>query len=218
MLGLIKIPSNEKIKFLIPENLLAILYEDQTFEIFDLEFDLENSIFRIDLSIFGQALQNFFFPTQSRISTSLQQLTPVFIDNRHRLFALGPLLLPKLCLSAKIREQIKALPQQDPYIKRLLTLCDNEGGSRVKSEECLEFYGLGEGPGLRVLVGLDYWPKWGCEVEERLRELKMVGILEFAVIEFAALGTVVVVVHEGNSEQGNFFLIWSCCVGRKKVT
>ena len=176
---------------------MAILYCDQSFEIFDLEFDLENPIFSTDLSIFGQMILDFCFPSSARLSTSLQQLCPLFMDNRHRIFTLGPLALPNFCLSNEIMQEIAAISSQSAYLDHFKRFFEGSD-SKIKAEQCLEFYGANGAPSLNVLAGMDYWPAWDGSVQARIQELRAIEILDFYVIGFKSLGNLIVIVHEGS--------------------
>lgn len=92
--------------------MLAVLYEDQTFEIFDLNLNIEQSIFYFDLSDQNMKFINFDSFKSVSNNTTLNSLYILFINSRNRVFKLGPLFLPKLFISNENIGQIELCSSQ----------------------------------------------------------------------------------------------------------
>lgn len=87
--------------------MLAVLYEDQTFEIFDLNLNIEQPLFYFDLSNQNMKFINFDSFKSVNNNTTLNNLYILFINSRNRIFKLGPLFLPKLFISNENIAQIE---------------------------------------------------------------------------------------------------------------
>lgn len=74
---------------------MAVFYEDQSLEVYDLDHDLDNPLYFVSFSEHGLQLKGFALPRCSSFGYSAESLFLLLIDDRNRLFRFGPIFWPK---------------------------------------------------------------------------------------------------------------------------
>ena len=92
-------------------------------EIFDLTNSVERPLYYLNLNNFNLNLQDFCFLENSRVDISLDNLFLLFVDDKKRIYRLGPLLLPGVYLTETLRNSIEEMGNWIHQFVNSLTGC-----------------------------------------------------------------------------------------------
>ena len=107
---------------------MGVLYEDQTFEIFDLNTNLDTPIYYGDLSEYNLNIIDFTSIISSENQKALSSYYLLFANKDQRVFRMGPFFFPRIYINKDIINQIELLSNTSSLYETIYTYVNQMEG------------------------------------------------------------------------------------------